>query len=102
MLKQLNYDLALNGHISRPIPSFLIECLVYMVEDAYFLFEEDDRWVRLLRILYRIQALLQDDAAASEATEINEINYLFRNHQSWTLRQAREFVTVAIGRLEAV
>ena len=102
MLKRLNYELADTGAIAKRLPSFFVECLVYAVEDPYFLVEEDDRFDRLLRILYRARELLQDAAWAQEATEINEIKYLFRDGQAWTLAQARAFVDAAIGRMEAV
>lgn len=102
MLKQLNYELEYVGDVSKRVPSFFVECLVYAVSDEYFLVNEDDRFDRLRRILFRIWELLQDDAWAQEATEINGIKYLFREGQAWTLTQAREFVAAAINRMEAV
>lgn len=102
MLKRLNYELAEIGAIPKRLPSFFVECLVYAVEDGYFLVEEDDRFGRLLRILYRAQELLQDAAWAQKATEINEIKYLFRDGQAWTLAEAQGFVDAAINRMEAI
>ena len=101
MLKQLNYELAEIGDLPKRVPSFFVECLVYAVEDSYFLVEDDDRYDRLRRILHRAWDLLQDEAWAQEATEINEIKYLFREGQSWTLGTARGFVAAAIARMEA-
>jgi hypothetical protein len=101
MLKRLNYELETLGDIPRRIPSFFVECLVYLVEDEYFLVETDDRYDRLLRILYRLQNRLADAAWCNEATEINEIKYLFRNSAVWTSTEALNFAIAAIQRLVA-
>lgn len=99
--KRLSYELCEIGAINRRLPSFLIECLVYLVEDSYFLFEDDDRFGRLLRVLTRLKVLLADDEFAREATEINEIKILFHVGQAWTLTDARNFVDAALARLTA-
>lgn len=80
-------------------PSFLVECLTYVVEDAYFLVETDDRYDRTIRILYRMWELLNDPAWASTAMEINGIKFLFHASQPWTVEDAKAFVAVALGQL---
>ena len=101
MAKRLNCELADDNAIPRRLPSFLVECLIFAVENAYFLQPNDDRYDRLLRVLYRASALLWDAEWHKTATEVNEIKYLFHASQSWTLNEARAFVAAAIARLEA-
>lgn len=99
MLKRLNYELAEVGEINKRLPSFFIECLVYAVEDVHFCVDADDRFLRLLRILWRLEALLATPVWCEAATEVNEIKFLFRPSQAWTLAQAQSFVTAALNRM---
>lgn len=101
MAKRLNCELADAKVIHRRLPSFLVECLIYMVEDVHFLQTADDRYDRLLRVLNRVSAFLWDADLHKTATEVNEIKYLFHASQSWTLNEARIFIHAAIARLEA-
>ncbi len=102
MLKQLNYELADLGATPKRMPSFLVECLVYAVEDGHFLVEADDRYDRLLRILKRMLVLISDPVWVKNATEVNEIKYLFRdNWQAWSHVGTLAFVNAAIARLES-
>jgi hypothetical protein len=71
------------------MPSFLVECLVYGVEDQYFLIETDDRYDRLVRIVTRIYEQLDDPTWVSNALEINEVKFLFRPKQGWTADAAK-------------
>ncbi|SFM31274.1 hypothetical protein [Methylobacterium pseudosasicola] len=98
MLKRLNYELFDQGAIPKRIPSFLVECLVYVVEDWHFLVQED-RYDRLVRILRRLRVRLGDATWVETATEVNEIKYLFRSSQAWNLADARNFVDAALVRL---
>lgn len=101
MAKRLNCELADNNETPKRLPSFLIECLIYCVEDVYFLQPDDDRYDRLLRVLHRARDLLLDPEWHTTATEINEIKFLFHVTQAWTLSDARTFIAAAIARLEA-
>ncbi len=101
MLKRLNYELEAFGEILKRLPSFFIECLVYRVEDEYFLVEDQDRYFRLLVILYRLHYLLQDKGWCDDAKEISDFKWLFRPSQPWTAFDAQLFVLAAIRRLEA-
>lgn len=101
MAKRLNCELADDSATPRRLPSFLVECLIYAVEDRYFLQSDDDRYDRLLRVFYSVSALLWDAEWHKTATEVNEIKYLFHPSQSWTLNEARGFVAAGIARLEA-
>jgi hypothetical protein len=99
MLKRLNYELLSRGDIARRIPSFYVECLVYGVEDDFFLIERDDRYDRLLRILKRLAEQLADANWCHMATEVNAIKFLFRNNSAWTPTEAAAFVRASINRL---
>lgn len=100
MLKRLNYELTEQGAIPKRVPSFLVECLVYVVEDFHFL-QVEDRYTRLVRVLRRIRAKLSDAAWVATATEVNEIKFLFNPAQAWSLADARGFVDAALARLDA-
>src|SRR5262249_41085555 len=72
MLKRLRDELVEGGAIkAEEVPSFLVECLVYAVEDSYFLVETDDRYDRLLRVVTRIHEQLNDASWVGAAREIN-------------------------------
>jgi hypothetical protein len=101
MLKRLNYELCELGQIPQRLPGFLVESLVYAVEDAYFLVEADDRYDRALRVLDRMGELLFDDPWCAAAVEVNGIKLLFGTHQGWTVAQARGFNAAAIARMTA-
>jgi hypothetical protein len=100
MLKRLNYELETVGDLQKRLPSFLVECLTYVVENEYFLVEADDHYLRLVRILNRLSDKLRDPSWCADATEVNEIKFLFRSGQSWTRDQAITFVASALRRLE--
>ena len=80
------------------IPSFLIECLCYRVEDTHYLYEED-RHDRAVRLLKRMKVLLADQTFVWGAREINDIKLLFHNTQPWTVDAARLFVEASLVRL---
>ena len=65
------------------------------------LVETDDRYARTLRILSRMGECLHDANWIMKATEINEIKYLFRATQPWTVDDAKAFVLAARRRIEA-
>lgn len=101
ILKRLRDELVEMKWIEKGVvPSFLIECLCYRVEDAYYLVEED-RYDRVVRILGRMGALLNDQTFVNTANEINDIKFLFHQSQPWTPAAARFFVATALTRLAA-
>lgn len=85
--------------VSGRVPSFLVECLTYAVEDRYFLVETDDRYDRANRILQRMWELLENPSWTSTATEINSIKFLFHVTQPWTVDDAKGFVALALAQL---
>ena len=100
IFKRLRDELVREGKLAPgSVPSFLIECLTYAVEDGYFLVETDDRYERAKRILARMWELLDNPLWTSTATEINGIKFLFNIAQPWTVNDAKGFVALALAQL---
>jgi hypothetical protein len=100
MLKRLRDELVDVGKIAKgQVPSFLVECLVYEVEDDYFLV--DDRYDRLKRIVQRFWQRSGDPGWITGAKEINRVKLLFGPHQPWTAEVVRKFAETAWARLTA-
>jgi hypothetical protein len=96
MLKRLRNEMAgLGIRAGEPIPSYLIECLAYRVEDRHYLVEADDYFDRTRRIIYRLQELIADPAWVADATEVNDVKRLFGNWQRWTPAQVAAFLSAA-------
>lgn len=102
MLKRLRDELVDTRVLGKGrVPSFLVECLVYGVEDGYFLYEPDDRFERLVRVVERVHDQLNDAVWVSAAREINGVKMLFGPHQPWTVDTAKQFTAAAWNRLMA-
>lgn len=92
ILKNLRNEME-EKHIAavKPISSFLIECLVWNVPNEGFghdTYSADVRWV--LAHLFNNTLRMED---CKEWGEINELKYLFRSSQPWTMEQAHTFVS---------
>jgi hypothetical protein len=102
MAKRLRDELVQQGAIrAKEVPSFLVECLIYCVEDEAFLVETDDRYDRLLRVISRTNGQLHDSNWCKSATDISGLANLFGNDRSWTVASARQFSLAAWERLNA-
>jgi hypothetical protein len=102
MAKRLRDELVQQGAIrAKEVPSFLVESLVYGVEDEAFLVESGDRYDRLQRVMSRINAQLHDAAWCNSATDITKLENLFGNDKGWTAASARQFAHAALQRLNA-
>lgn len=78
---------------AKPIPSFLIECLVWNVPNDYFGHDTLTADVRAaLAHLFNNTMKAED---CSEWGEVNELKYLFRTVQPWTMAQAHSFLSAA-------
>lgn len=96
-MKSMRDDLVDAGKLKpSQVPSFLIECLVYLVEDEHFRVDED-HYDRFRRILSRQWELLRDRAPGT-LFEINDLKQLFGPHQPWTIEDARDFLRAAYER----
>jgi hypothetical protein len=99
IVKRMQSDMIDCGVITERVPSFLVECLVYLVEDHHFLVNED-RYDRVKRILTRsLEIISQQGQALYNLPEINGIKPLFGSQQAWTVEKARWFLASAIRHL---
>ena len=78
---------------AKPIPSFLIESLVYRVPDEYF--GGPAFYPELRRVLAWLFNNTMPGKDCSKWTEENEIKFLFHSSQSWTQEQAHAFISTA-------
>lgn len=99
IVKRLRADMAERGILRGTVPSFLVECLVYLVEDRYFTDASDDRYGRVSRVLNRLAEILANPLIAYTSYEINGIKSLFGGGQAWTLDTARNFVNLAVAHI---
>jgi hypothetical protein len=95
IVKRLRADMTERGILRDKVPSFLVECLVHLVEDRYFTEPSDDRHGRVSRVLNRLAEILANPPIAYASYEINGIKLLFAGVQAWTLDTARNFVNLA-------
>jgi hypothetical protein len=93
ILKRLRNEMAENGHkVAGPIPSYLLECLVWNVPDEGFGHEEYRDDVRYA--LAHLWNETRTDDTCNEWGEINEFKYLFVG-QPWTRTQVNSFLDAA-------
>lgn len=76
-----------------PIPSFLVECLVWNVPNDRFGHDTYRQDVRsALAYLFNNTMRIED---CKEWGEINELKYLFQGNKPWTLSEAHDVVSAA-------
>ena len=93
VLKRLNYKMEDDDIAAAPIPSFLIECLVWNVPNEGFghdTYTGDVRWA-LAHLFNNTRQVEQ----SKEWVEVNNCKYLLRPSQAWTLAQAHSFTSPA-------
>lgn len=78
---------------AKPIPSYLIECLVWNAPNTDFGHARyyDD----IQAVITSVWNGTRTDEACKEWGEVNEMKYLFRGGQPWTRAAAHEFLTAA-------
>ena len=96
IFKRLRQDLIDHGKIKDKVPSFLVECLVYIVEDWHFLVASDDRYDRVRRVARRVRELLVDPTRNSKLLEINDVKWLFHETQPWNQSDALAYIDAVI------
>jgi len=99
IVKRLQADMIANYIINTKVASFLIECIIYNVEDKYFGVDGDDRYGRVKRVMERARDLISGGLATYALTEVNEINPLFMGPHGWTLKDAQDFVSTTLNYL---
>jgi predicted nucleotidyltransferase len=94
ILKRLRNEMVANGNqVAEPIPSYLIECLVWNVPNEGFGHDQYRADVRYA--LAYLWNQTRSDSACSEWGEINELKYLFRPIQPWSRDQVNNFLDAA-------
>ncbi|MDP3651115.1 MAG: nucleotidyltransferase [Rhodoferax sp.] len=94
VLKNLRNVMADHGiDAAEPIPSYLIECLVWNVPNDLF---GNAEYVDDLRsVLIHLYEYTKADTTCFEWGEVNELKYLFRTTQPWTREVVNQFVISA-------
>jgi hypothetical protein len=94
ILKTLRNEMAEAGiSAAEPIPSFLIECLVWNAPNSAFDYDSYKRMMReVLAHLFNGTLL---DERCGEWGEVSELKYLFRGSQPWTREKAHTFLGAA-------
>ncbi len=93
-LKNLRVQMADEDYAAaKPIPSYLVECLVWNVPNDGL---NNDTYLADMR--YALMHLFNNTIKyddCKEWGEVNELKYLFRTSQPWTLTQAHAFISAA-------
>jgi hypothetical protein len=94
ILKRLRYKMCEEKIAAAdPIPSFLVECLVWNAPNSAFGYSTYTSDVReVLANLFNNTIKLE---TCEEWGEINELKYLFKGGNTWTLAQAHAFISAA-------
>jgi hypothetical protein len=78
---------------AQPIPSYLIECLVWNVPNEYL--GHDTFRADVHHALAHLWNETRSDEACKEWGEVNELKYLFRTGQPWNRNQVNTFLQAA-------
>jgi hypothetical protein len=94
ILKRLRYKMNDEKIVAAaPIPSFLIECLVWNAPN--YAFGHDTYTADVRETLVHLFNGTLDAERCKEWGEENELKYLFRGTHTWTLEQAHAFLSAA-------
>jgi hypothetical protein len=74
-------------------------CELISPPSYFFATLPDERYDRVIRIVERMDAKLNDVSWTKSATKINGIKYPFHHNQAWTLNDAQYFARAAHARL---
>jgi hypothetical protein len=92
-LKKLQTKLVNDGLLEEELPSYLIECLVYNVENARF---GHSKYIFDMReVLATIFNATLSNGNSSEWHEVHELHYLFHGDRKWTVAQVHHLADVA-------
>lgn len=94
VLKRLRNEMEEAGiAAAKPVPSYLIECLVWNAPNAGFGHDQYTADVRHV-LAHTFNETITDEGC-SEWGEVNELKYLFRPSKPWTRTQAHAFLSAA-------
>ena len=93
-LKRLRNEMADNGSVeAKPIPSYLIECLVWNAPNNCF--GNARHYDDMRAVITSVWNGTRTDEACHEWGEVNELKYLYRSSQPWTRADANKFLLAA-------
>ena len=75
---------------AKPMPGFLVECLVWNIPNEHFGHYSYSGDVRA-GLAFLFNNTMSDDQC-SEWGEVSELKYLFRSSQNWTRRETHLFL----------
>ena len=75
---------------AKPIPGFLIECMVWNTPNESF--TKDTWYSRVTDVLIHLWSSTKDDENCKKWTEVNAIKYLFHSTQPWERHTANAFI----------
>lgn len=96
IFKNLSLDMAANGTTSAmkaaaPIPSFLIECLVFNAPDGKFNLVQGSYYEDVKAVLTSLWHSTKPGGNGGDFVEVSRLKWLFKR-QSWTMAEAHEFL----------
>ena len=99
IMKTLRNEMADQGiTAATPIPSFLIECLIWNVPNDQFAYQTYKQTVRnCLAFLFNNT---MSEEKCTDWGEVSELKYLFRGSQPWTWQQAHAFIDASWNYME--
>jgi hypothetical protein len=86
---------------AKPIPSYLIECLAYRVDDIFCTEDNDDHFNRIYWIVRSLQNMAIGPGWPADAMEINDLKRLFGSWQGGPTLRVVAFLAAARAYLEA-
>ncbi len=94
IFKRLRNEMTESGHAAAAAtPSFLLESMLFNLNPQAF---QEPTWTSTLRsLLTDLDQALSSPEAAGAMVEVNDLKYLFRGGQPWTIDSARAFILEA-------
>ena len=94
IMKNLRNEMVEEGHSSaKPIPSYLIECLVWNVPNPHL--RQSTYLSNVKNTVAHLWNETRADESCKEWGEVNELKYLFRPSQPWTRDKVNTFLQAA-------
>ena len=79
--------------VAKPIPGFLIECMVWNAPNKCF---KGNTWdPKVQEVLIHLSASIKDAAICENLKEVNNIKFLFHSTQPWKRQEAYDFLEAA-------
>ena len=85
---------------AKPIPGFLVECMVWNAPNACF--REDTWYSRVKAVLINLFLSTKDDENYKNLKEVNNIKFLFHSNQPWERHEANAFIVAACSYIKVI